>query len=159
ESVRKICKPILSQATLPAADLMNSDLARAVRGYLSHYYYNFDDYDQISFPIFYETNFGESDIIDIIRISPEDARSLVQERDDNNRPTGRLKLAGAALHHFGAFFDRVWRQNDIMWGRLDGAERVITALLPNDETQKNIREALITEAHEIIIEEELMKSD
>ncbi len=31
--------------------------------------------------------------------------------------------------HFGAFFDRAGRENDYLWGRLDGAERLIGLLL------------------------------
>jgi hypothetical protein len=27
------------------------------------------------------------------------------------------------LHHFGAFLKREWREADMVWGRLDGAER------------------------------------
>jgi hypothetical protein len=63
-------------------------------------------------------------------------------------------LAGTALHNFGAFLDRVWRQNDIMWGRLDGAERLITALMP-DPLDAAVRAELITEAHHAILIEEM----
>ena len=165
EDVRRKCNPLLDpgeQLLIGGFPIINVRLiaeGNAARGYLWHYYENFDDYDQISFPIFYETDVGETDVIDVFRISPEDARSLVQERDDRGRPTGRRKLAGTALHNFGAFLDRVWRQNDIMWGRLDGAERLITALLPDDKKQKRMRDALITEAHEAILLEEMLTPD
>ena len=49
------------------------------------------------------------------------------------------------LNNFGAFFDEKFRINDILWGRLDGAERIITALLPNEEDEPK-REELIEEA-------------
>jgi predicted acylesterase/phospholipase RssA len=42
-------------------------------------------------------------------------------------PQGRL--AGAALGHFGGFLSRGWRRNDLMWGRLDGAEVLMKAIL------------------------------
>lgn len=139
-------------------DLLKSNMAKSIRGFLGYYFHNFDDYDQISFPIFYETNVGEADVIEVIRISPEDATSLINEREElRNSPDpskARQKLAGVALHHFGAFLDRVWRQNDIMWGRLDGAERLITALLP-DKQYKQTRALLIREAHLSILKEEL----
>jgi hypothetical protein len=44
---------------------------------------------------------------------------------------------------------RQWRENDILWGRLDGAERIISALLPNHPD----REKLIGEAQAQIVYE------
>jgi patatin-related protein len=125
------------------------DQLGAVRAYLWHYYSRFDDYDQISFPVLYETGVSEPDVVEVIRISPEDATSLVNERKEH-----RQKLAGVALFHFGAFLDRVWRQNDIMWGRLDGAERLITALLPGAR-DICVRARLLREAQTAIFLQEL----
>lgn len=39
------------------------------------------------------------------------------------------KLAGVQVAHFGAFYKRSWRINDWMFGRLDGAERLVRILL------------------------------
>ncbi|MEW5787557.1 MAG: patatin-like protein [Pseudomonadota bacterium] len=39
------------------------------------------------------------------------------------------KLAGVQVAHFGAFYKRSWRINDWMFGRLDGAERLVHILL------------------------------
>lgn len=137
-------------------DLLSSDIAEITRGFLSYYYNQFDDYDQIRFPIMYETDYGEADVVEVIRISPEDAVSLIDERKEAQDKPGkaRQKLAGISLHHFGAFLDRTWRQNDIMWGRLDGAERLISGLLPGQLNQP-IRHALTREAHLAILKEEL----
>lgn len=128
--------------------------AEGVRKYVWHYLSKFDDYDQVRFPIMYGTDGDESDVVEVFRISPEDAPHLIDERAESQKPNGRTKLAGTSLHHFGAFLDRVWRQNDIMWGRLDGAERLITILLPYRE-DAHIRKALIREAHAAILREEL----
>ena len=113
--------------------------------YLGYYYQNYDEYDRIIFPIIYGTEIGEAAKVDIIRISPEDATALINERE-----TGCYKLAGTALGHFGAFLDPLWRRNDIMWGRLDGAERIITALLPNN---RELARLLVGEAHAAIVHE------
>ena len=123
-----------------------------IREYIREFYIHFDDYDQVQFPILYQTDFGESAEVDVFRISPEDAPSLINERGPGS--DGRQKLAGNALFHFGAFLDRVWRENDIMWGRLDGAERLITSLLPDPDFQE-VREKLIGEAHLAILHEEM----
>ncbi|MEN3328141.1 MAG: hypothetical protein V7638_2948 [Acidobacteriota bacterium] len=139
-------------------DELDEDI-QAIREYLWRYFSKFDDFDQVSFPILFGTEVGESDVVDILRISPEDATSLIDERAERQKANGRQKLAGTALHHFGAFLDQVWRQNDILWGRLDGAERLITALLPEPENKK-VRAQLIGEAHDAILVEELQeKSD
>lgn len=39
------------------------------------------------------------------------------------------KLAGVKLGHFGAFYKPSWRANDWIWGRLDGATKVVEAML------------------------------
>jgi patatin-related protein len=115
------------------------------REYLGYYYQYYDEYDRIIFPIIYGTEIGEAAKVDIVRISPEDAKALIDERE-----TGCYKLAGTALGHFGAFLDPLWRKNDILWGRLDGAERIITALLP---TEPKLARILIGEAHAAIVHE------
>jgi hypothetical protein len=53
---------------------------------------------------------------------------------------------------FGAFLAEDWRKNDMLWGRLDGAERIISALLPEKDT--TIRDQLIKEAQMSILAEE-----
>jgi patatin-related protein len=115
------------------------------REYLGYYYEYYDEYDRIIFPIVYGTEIGEAAKVDVVRISPEDAKTLIDERD-----TGCYKLAGSALGHFGAFLDPLWRRNDILWGRLDGVERIITALLPNEP---KLARMLIGEAHAAIVQD------
>ncbi len=92
----------------------------------------FEYYDQIVFPIFYEASVGEAELCEVFRISPRDATSIV---DENAPAESRRKLAGTALFHFGAFLNREWRQNDLMWGRLDAVERIIRCILPPDSPQ------------------------
>jgi len=104
----------------------------------------FEYYDQIAFPIFYEASVGEAELCEVFRISPRDATSIL---DENAPEEKRRKLAGTALFHFGAFLNREWRQNDLMWGRLDAAERIIRAILPRS-LEAN---ALIEEANLAIV--------
>jgi len=79
---------------------------------------------------------GEAELCEVFRISPRDATSIV---DENALTEKRRKLAGTALFHFGAFLNREWRQNDLMWGRLDAAERIIHCILP--QAQPLVEEA------------------
>jgi len=101
----------------------------------------FEYYDQIVFPIFYEASVGEAELCEVFRISPRDATSIV---DENALTEKRRKLAGTALFHFGAFLNREWRQNDLMWGRLDAAERIIRCISPQAQ-------ALVEEANLAIV--------
>lgn len=61
---------------------------------------------------------GEFDEIRIDRISPDDAPSLQEVGVTTT-------LKGAALGHFAGFFNRRYRENDYLWGRLHAAERLI----------------------------------
>ncbi len=161
----------VAEATKPAASVCESWLpfppisaprrpdgtgvAQTVAG---KYYHLYDRYDQVIFPAFFSTDVGdEAALIDVVRISPEDATSLVSE---GLLGESRRKLAGVTLSNFGAFLDRHWRWNDIMWGRLDGSERLIRMLLPGDDKESGIaRQQLIDEAHGAILEEEFDKAD
>lgn len=105
----------------------------------------FEYYDQVAFPIFYEASVGEAELCEVFRISPLDATSIVNENSSTEK---RRKLAGTALFHFGAFLSREWRENDLMWGRLDAAERIIRSVLPPDSHQTG---SLIHEAHLAIV--------
>jgi len=98
--------------------------ALAARTVLTTTYRTYSDYDMVLFPVLYGTGADDGIRIEVSRISPEDATLLVNEREDRHR-----KLAGTALGNFGAFMEERWRRNDIMWGQLDGTERIIRALL------------------------------
>jgi patatin-related protein len=140
----------LKDVELPGYDVLNTPEGQTVRALLAEYHLRFDEYDQMSFPLYYDTGTGEPATVEILRVSPEDAPSLINERVEYPRQ----KLAGTALFHFGAFLDEKWRRNDIMWGRLDGCERLLAALFPADG-DRDVREALLQEAQCIIVREEM----
>jgi len=134
--------------------VLNSDEGSSLRQFLGDYYLRFDSFDQMSFPLYYDTGTGEPCTVEAIRISPIDATHLINEATDKLH---RRKLAGTALANFGAFLDRRWRLNDIMWGRLDGAERLIQALLPmSDDATRTVRDELTSRAHRAILREALV---
>lgn len=82
---------------------------------------NFQRRDATLLPAYVYGGFHERDRIEHAQISPASGRSTGVDRAD--------KLAGATLGHFGGFLDRGWRRNDLMWGRLDGAEALVRAVL------------------------------
>jgi patatin-related protein len=48
---------------------------------------------------------------------------------DSTRRRPEDKLSGLGLGHFAAFYKGSWRANDWMWGRMDGASRLVDILL------------------------------
>jgi patatin-related protein len=102
---------MLDQAT-------NTDLpAEAGRALLSSFI-GFAFWDVLAFTVTSWRDIGEFDEIRVDRISPDDANSL-------NRGGAEAILKGVGLGHFAAFFSRRHRENDYLWGRLHGAERLI----------------------------------
>lgn len=81
-------------------------------------YLGFPFWDMLVFPLQSVSGVGERDHVEVYRISPNDTRLL-----------GAQELRGMSLFHFGAFFDRAGREGDYLWGRLDGAERLVKLLL------------------------------
>jgi len=156
------------------ADTLNTREGRALRLFLAEYYLRFDEYDQVSFPLYYDTGTGEPSTVEVVRVSPEDAPSLIDERPDQGDtgdkgrqpgklPKKRRKLAGTFLFNFGGFLDEQWRRNDIMWGRLDACERLLATLLPaingaDPQVQKDqdrLRAALLGQAQRAILKQEM----
>jgi len=123
---------------------------KLIREFIGFYFDRYEYFDMISFPIQFGTPIGESDVVEVARISPEDATSLVDERK-----LGRKKLAGIKLASFGAFFAEEWRRNDMLWGRLDGAERLFDMLWPPSEAPEARKECLRS-AHQAILAEDLL---
>ena len=117
----------------------------------------FDDYDAVIFPIQYGTDAGEANSVDIVRISPPDAEQLISEAGDAK---GRRKLAGTAIFSFGAFLARFWRENDMLWGRLDTAEVLIRDLLRGKlpAGEEAVVDELVAEAHRTILSETLTRA-
>lgn len=84
-------------------------------------YLGFPFYDVATLPLTRREGLDEYNPVRIDRISPDDARSI---RDDGTAAT----LRGIEFYNFGAFFNRDYRENDYLWGRLHGAERMIDLL-------------------------------
>ncbi len=126
------------------------ELADWIRDLLDTYDDRFEAYDLVTLPLAYPA-LGETNSVGIIRISPLDAASITPTDPDIAKdPTS--KLAGVRVGHFGGFLDRAWRDNDIMWGRLDAAEVIIDTLVAKDDPR---RDDLRVRAHAAILRQEL----
>lgn len=106
-------------------------------------------YDCLLFPVTFGTALGEVDPIDVIRVSPDDVTEIAGVQ--RARSVGDPKLKGQTYGAFGGFLDKRWREHDMLLGRLHGAERLITAILPDSDSETvTVRESLIREAQEAI---------
>ena len=107
-----------------------ADLPRAERRDMLFAYLGFAFYDLTTLSL---TGDGqdEFDPVKVDRISPDDAQTI---------RTGGVgaTLKGIRFNSFGAFFSRAYRENDYLWGRLHGAERLIDIVLSTLPTQRTL---------------------
>ncbi len=128
--------------TLTTPNALSAEVRELIRTYRDDY----EQFDMVQFPLIEATRVGdELSPVEVHRFSPADVRHYGSAFGDD-------KLKGTRFASFGAFLDRRWREHDILWGRLDGAERLITTLLGN--ARPETRDRLITEAHLAILKEE-----
>lgn len=81
-------------------------------------YLGFPFFDAVTLPLLRGEGLTEFDPVKVDRISPDDCSSI---RTGGTRAT----LRGVEFYNFGAFFSRAYRENDYLWGRLHGAERMV----------------------------------
>ncbi|MBB4153126.1 patatin-related protein [Sphingomonas jinjuensis] len=81
-------------------------------------YLGFPYFDTATLPLLQGEGLDEFDPVKVDRIAPDDATAI---RSGGAEAT----LKGIQFNNFGAFFSRAYRENDYLWGRLHGAERMI----------------------------------
>ena len=86
-------------------------------------YLGFPVWDALTFPAMHVADIRELSEVQVMRFSPNDADELRQGGAEQ-------KLRGIRYGHFGAFMKRAWRENDYLWGRLDGVEHALKLLNP-----------------------------
>jgi len=83
--------------------------------------------DQVIYPYQYLSDIQNKNLIKLVRISPNDA-----DKGFGKDKRLKEKLAGDQFRAFGGFFKKSWRSNDILWGRLDGVNRIVDGLLTSE---------------------------
>lgn len=104
-----------------------ADMPRNLKRRMLLTYLGFPFYDVATLPLLKSERLDEYNPVKIDRISPDDARSI---REGGTTDT----LRGTEFYNFGAFFSRSYRENDYIWGRLHGAERMIDLVVSTLET-------------------------
>ena len=129
-----------------------SDLPKAERRAMLFAYLGFAFYDLTTLALTGGDADGEFDRVKVDRISPDDATFIRAGGTD-------ATLKGTRFNAFGAFFSRAYRENDYLWGRLHGADRlvdIIVSALPAGRGLPPGRAATLkrTLLHAILDEEE-----
>lgn len=114
---RRLLPEIDERAEELLADALSAMPANLKRRILFAYL-GFPFYDVATLPLLRHEGLTEFDPVKVDRISPDDAKSI---REGGTATT----LRGIEFYNFGAFFSRAYRENDYLWGRLHGAERMI----------------------------------
>jgi patatin-related protein len=89
-------------------------------------YLGYPLYDIATLPLLQGEGLDEFDPVKVDRISPDDAIAI-------RKGGAAATLKGIELSNFGAFFSRTYRENDYLWGRLHGADRLIDIILSSAE--------------------------
>lgn len=112
-------------------------------------YLGFPYYDIATLPLLRNQDLTEFDPVKVDRISPEDATAI---REGGTQAT----LRGTEFYNFGAFFSRAYRENDYLWGRLHGAERMIDIVCStlDEELPRAVRDGFKRDAFLAILDEE-----
>ncbi|MDH7637973.1 patatin-like protein [Sphingomonas oryzagri] len=99
-------------------------------------YLGFPFYDIAILPLLQGEGLDEFDPVKVDRIAPEDARAI---RSGGAEAT----LKGIQFNSFGAFFSRAYRENDYLWGRLHGADRLIDIVASTMPAGRTLRPGAI----------------
>lgn len=99
-----------------------SRLSKELRRPMLLAHLGFPFFDIATLPLLQGEGLDEFDPIRVDRISPDDAQAI---REGGAERT----LKGIQFNSFGAFFSRAYRENDYLWGRLHGADRLVDIML------------------------------
>nr|WP_294810228.1 patatin-like protein [uncultured Sphingomonas sp.] len=142
----------LDQATDARLSDGFSTLSKDLRRPMLLAHLGFPFFDIATLPLLQGEGMDEFDPIRVDRISPEDACAI---RTGGAAAT----LKGIQFNSFGAFFSRAYRENDYLWGRLHGVDRlidIVLSALPFEDRLADDRVAAIKRRafHAILDEEE-----
>jgi patatin-related protein len=114
---------ILKQISLAAEGIIEK-LGDRYSDRLLKQWHTFEFIDRELYPFEYLTNLHEKETIDPICISPDNAQLGI-----GNGKNTQEKLGSDKLYNIGGFFKKSWRSNDLLWGRLDGLNRILEGIV------------------------------
>lgn len=137
--------PLLDATTDKELALALTECPKSARRAVMLAYLGFPFYDVSTLPMLQGEGLSEFDPVKIDRISPEDVTVV--------RKGVAATLKGIEFNSFGAFFSRAYRENDYLWGRLHGADRLFDIILSatrlpagaTDEIKRSLLNAILDE--------------
>ena len=114
-----------------------SQLSKAMRRPVLLAYLGFAYFDIATLPLLQGEGLGEFDPIRVDRISPDDATAI-------RKGGAEATLKGIQFNTFGAFFSRAYRENDYLWGRLHGADRLVDITLSTMSPSRRLKPGRVT---------------
>ncbi|MDL9935768.1 patatin-like protein [Gordonia sp. ABSL1-1] len=130
---------------------------------LASRYLGFPRWDAILYPLMSLSELPQLSPIPVSQFSPIAADALAPpEVDKTTDPEGAKlreqffdsKLNGFGMAHFAAFLKTSYRQNDYLWGRLDGAELIISMLTRRAGQQRSTTDGYLGDAFRAVLESE-----
>ncbi|GGO94047.1 patatin-like protein [Wenjunlia tyrosinilytica] len=109
-------------------------------------YAGFPVWDTLIFPIVALSGVPQFSPVQVRRFSPLDATRLAV--------TSGEKLKGTGLSHFAAFFHQEWRENDYLWGRLDGVQLILGMLNELRPEPAEVGSTVLKRAFEAVLDSE-----
>ncbi len=98
------------------------DLSDEARQVMLFGYLGYTLHDIATLPLLQGEGLDEFDPIKVDRISPDDAVAI-------RKGGAASTLKGIEFNNFGAFFSRAYRENDYLWGRLHGVDRLVDIVI------------------------------
>ena len=114
---------ILKQLSL-AAQVQIEQLGDRYSAQLLKQWHTFEFIDRELYPFEYLTSLHEKSIINPICISPDNAQLGIGSGKNTQE-----KLGSDRLYNIGGFFKKSWKSNDLLWGRLDGLNRILEGII------------------------------
>jgi len=121
---------LLSERMTAIGEELNKAAIKAIEGLgegeqekLVEAFVTFPFLDVMLFPLMDAAGIEDPVEVRVMRISPDDGRLFAALEG------GRPALASAPLGAFAGFLHREAREHDLLWGRLDGGERLVELLL------------------------------
>lgn len=133
-----------------------AELPNALRERIARAYVLYPMIDAAIFPQMDAARIGDLTKMRVVRISPHDAKAMSSDP---------WRLKSRAIGAFAGFLRKSARKHDLLWGRLDGAERLIDQIIAASLGGKRnasvpaLRAKALTEAFEAILKEAELDAD
>jgi patatin-related protein len=116
--------PSILRQIIAAGEVMIARSANQFTDILLKQWHDFRDLDRAVYPFEFINQIQYKDRITTVKVSPDDAQMGL-----GRGKSSQDKLAGDKLYPAGGLFKKSWKSNDLLWGRLDGLNRILEGII------------------------------